>query len=310
MKPPIAVPVSIAACVLALVAAVPSPAAACACGCGVFEVGSASMFPTRPGGTFSLEYDLMDQSENWKNSAPAPAVDNADKEIRSSFVTAAARCMVSRAWGLGLEVPYWNRRFRTAAGDGGILDHSHSAVGDVRVRGDYAGFSDDLSTGLTAGLKLATGDHGDAHFDRDTEIGTGSTDLLLGAYHIGPLTADRRWTWFADGQWARPFATSGDYRPGAELDVTAAVSHAGGRLAGATVAPRLEVIAAVRSRDSGAEANPEGSGYSRVLVAPGFDARALGLRTTVSLALPVFERVHGDQLVAPVLARVVVARAL
>jgi len=49
----------------------------------------------------------------------------------------------------------------------------------------YTELLEDMSLGLLAGFKLATGDHTYSHFDRDTSIGTGSTDLLIGGYKLG-----------------------------------------------------------------------------------------------------------------------------
>jgi hypothetical protein len=304
------VTVLLAAIALSVLASLQTtPAHACACGCGVFEVGTASMFPTQRGGMASLEYDFMNQNGNWSGTSSAPAADNADQQIRTSFVTASAQYMFTRAWGVGVEVPYWDRLFRTTDDSGDIVAFTHGALGDVRVRGTFAGFSADLSTGVTAGLKLPTGDYKYANFDRDTEIGTGSTDFLLGAYHIGPLTADRKWTWFVDGQWDQPFTYSGEYHPGSEVDLTAAISHAGYHSGSVIVAPLLAVIGATRTRDSGADSNPGDSGYDRVLVAPGLDASLAGMRATLTVDVPLYEKVNGNQLVAPALFKLVVGHA-
>ena len=77
--------------------------------------------------------------------------------------------------------------------------------GDIRLEGIYTGFSDDMSSGLTFGVKLPTGDdsHNDAYgdIDRDSEIGTGSTDVLLGGFHRHRLTRDGSFTWFAQALW-------------------------------------------------------------------------------------------------------------
>ena len=49
------------------------------------------------------------------------------------------------------------------------------------------------------GVKLPTGSysHNDAYMDidRDSELGTGSTDILMGGFHRGNLA--RGFTWFA-----------------------------------------------------------------------------------------------------------------
>ncbi len=288
--------------------AAPGAAHACACGCGIFEVGTASMFPTRSGGTLSLEYDFMNQDDNWSGTSSASAADNEDKQIRTTFVTAKLQYMLDRAWGVSVDVPYWHRQFRTAD-DGGVSEFTHGAPGDVRVRALYTGISDDLSTGLTAGLKLPTGDHAYANFDRDTQIGTGSTDAILGAHHIGPLTPDRAWVWFVDGMWDLPFAYSGAYRPGNEVDVTAAVASAGYRVGGWTVAPLVATVGTVRARDSGAEASPGDTGYQRVLLAPGIDARLGSVRVTGLVDVPVHQHVNGNQLVAPAFFRLTVGHS-
>ena len=84
---------------------------------------------------------------------------------------------------MSIKVPYWFRTFRTDIGIPGAPDvetYRHSALGDIRVLGTYTGFSADMSSGLSVGLKLPTGDWTYPNFDRDTSIGTGTTDLLLG----------------------------------------------------------------------------------------------------------------------------------
>src|SRR5581483_3615675 len=92
-----------------------------------------------------------------------------------------------------------------------------SDIGDIRIRGIYSGFSEDMSTGVTFGLKLPTGSytHNDEFgaVDRDTEIGSGSTDLLLGAYHRGRAFAPNL-SWFGQVQLDLPMMTRDGYRPG------------------------------------------------------------------------------------------------
>src|SRR5882672_2578120 len=91
----------------------PATALACACGCGVFEVGTASMLPNGPGGTTWLEYDFMNQSENWSGTSSAPKANNEDKQIRSDFITTGMQYMFNRKWGVDVEVPYVDRHFKT-----------------------------------------------------------------------------------------------------------------------------------------------------------------------------------------------------
>ena len=88
-----------------LIALTPGLSWACACGCGVYEVGTASLFPTSGGGTVWFEYDFQDQYLNWHATHIASAGANSDKVIRSHFLTLGAQYMFNRKWGVMLEVP-------------------------------------------------------------------------------------------------------------------------------------------------------------------------------------------------------------
>lgn len=139
----------------------PGTAWACACGCGVFDVGTSSMFPSGSGGTVYLGYDYQDQTINWSGNSRAPAANNGDKDLRTNFFTAGGQYMFNRSWGIQVEVPYWDRKFTTDTNFGSsppnLVTSQWSDLGDIRIEGIYTGFSEDLSTGLTYGVKLPTG---------------------------------------------------------------------------------------------------------------------------------------------------------
>lgn len=281
------------------IALTPGMSWACACGCGVFDVGTSSMLPTHQGGMAFVEYDFMNQSKNWSGTSNAPSANNSDKDIKTSFFTAGAQYMFSRAWGAEVEVPYWERHFTSTDDNGDIVSFDHSAFGDVRVKAIYSGFSPDMSSGITFGLKLPTGDYTAAHFDRDTEIGSGSTDILLGAYHMGKLAG--RWNWFANGEFDQPVLVHGSYRPGSELDSVTGIYYNGWHMGNVKIAPVAQVIASGRLHDSGQAANPDNSGYERVLLSPGVEVDTAGFRVYGDVGVPVYQHVNGNQLVASAL---------
>jgi hypothetical protein len=281
---------------------------ACACGCGVFEVGTSAMLPTHEGGIASLEYDFMDQGKNWSGTSKAPADNNLDKELQTHFVTFGVQYMFNRSWGLMAEFPYWNRYFKTTDGSGNIVDFNHSAVGDMRVRGVYSGFSPDMSTGLTFGLKLPTGDYTYPNFDRDTEIGTGSTDLLLGAYHVGPLGADTPWNWFVNSEWDQPTLTADGYTPGSEVDAVGGSYYNGWKSGRFKVAPLAQVIGSYRWRDGGPMGHPTDSGYQRIVLSPGIELDGARWKVYADVGFPIYQNVNGNQLVASVLYKLNVGR--
>jgi hypothetical protein len=291
--------------------ATPLAAQACACGCGVFDVGTASQFPARSGGTVFLEEDFVDQNRNWSGSSRAPAADNEDRQVRTWFTTVGATYSFSADWSINLRVPYWQRHFATTDEDTGQpVSFDHGALGDVRVTGTWSGWSADRSTGVVFGLKLPTGDYRYANFDRDTGIGTGTTDTLLGLWHQGNLSVTHRLNWFAQGLWERALGARAGYRPGDELDVAVGGYHEGtAGASGLQFTPLLQLVYTWRAHDSGAEAMPEDTGYRRLLVTPGLELRRGAWRAYADVSLPLWQDVRGNQLMAPALYKFIVSRA-
>ena len=282
----------------------PTAGWACACGCGVFDVGTSSMFPEGPGGMAFVEYDFQDQNRNWSGDSKAPAANNDDKEIRTHFVTAGLQYMFNRSWGIQAEVPYVYRTFKT----GEPATFNWGDLGDIRVKGIYTGFSPDLSTGVNFGFKLPTGNYTHDGVDRDTQIGTGSTDLLLGGFHRGNLGRNNRRSWFAQAQLDLPMLTRDQYRPGLEVDAAAGIYYNGWTVHRMTITPVAQVIASERTSDSGANsANPVASGYQRILLSPGIEFHMNPVSVYADVEFPVFENVRGNQLVAPALFKVVMS---
>lgn len=282
-----------------LLGLVPAASFACACGCGVFDVGTASMFAQHTGAMAFVEYDLMDQNKNWSGTSQAPADDNADKRIRTSFMNVGLQYQSSRSWGVSIQVPYWHRNFQTTDEGGHNVDFTHGALGDVRITGVYTGFSGDMSTGIQFGIKLPTGDSTHANFDPDTEIGTGSTDALLGLYHMGNIRADGQWRYFAQAQWDQPVRHKAVYRPGGEVDAAAGAYYEGWTVSpDVKVAPVLQLNASVRGHDGGTQGHPLDSGYTRLLVTPGVEVDVNQLSVYVDVGLPVYVNTSGNQLVS------------
>jgi hypothetical protein len=210
--------------VVVLISLTPGRGWACACGCGVFDVGTASLFPSGSGGTLFFEYNFMDQYSNWHLAHKAPTVDNEDKVLRTQFFTLGVQYMFNRSWGVMAQVPYDDRYFKTENDPGtGTDSFEHSALGDIRIEGMYTGFSEDMSTGIRLGVKLASGDFTYPNFDRDTQIGSGSTDPLLGGYHLGALPFSlngRSFNWYAQILWDVPMWTQQQYHPGNETNAS------------------------------------------------------------------------------------------
>jgi hypothetical protein len=291
----------------------PSLVHACACGCGVFDVATSSMFPNGAGGMAYLQYDFQDQDRNWSGTSQAPASNNGDKQIETDFFTAGLQYMFNRSWGVQLEVPYDYRTFKTVTSNPNVPNNTITtinwgALGDIRVEGIYTGFFADLSAGVTFGLKLPTGDwtynnaYGDV--DRDSEIGTGSTDFLLGGFYRGNLDRNQKWDWFAQLQLDVPMLIQDEYRPGVELDTAAGIDYKGFSLGRVKLSPVAQVIFSERTSDSGAAANPNNSGYQRILLSPGIEFHMHPVKIYADAEFPVYQNFTGNQLAAPVLFKV------
>jgi hypothetical protein len=297
-------------CVAVVLLAGLSPATvlACACGCGVFDVGTASMLPNDTGGSAWLEYDFSPQSENWSGNHRASKDDNADKRIDTQFLTAGAQYMFDRSWGINAQIPYWDRHFKTTDDDtGNIVRVNSSDLGDIRLRGIYSGFSEDMSTGVTFGLKLPTGPFNAPGFDRDTEIGTGSTDLLLGAYHVGTYVDKSAFSWFTNVQWQRAMAWQNGYRPGNETNLAVGSVYDAGKVGQGEISPMVQLIVSNRLRDGGPNALTTDSGYTRLIIAPGLEYDIDAIRLYGDIETPLYQNTNGNQLVAPIMAKFIVA---
>ena len=191
-------------------------------------------------------------------------------------------------------------------------------MGDIELTGMYTGFSKDMSKGLIFGVKLPTGNYTVPNFDRDTQIGTGSTDLILGGFWRGMITGDNAWQYFSQIKYLQPVLTSstadGDYRPGASIDGAAGITYNNWYHVGPfdKIAPLLQVIVSHRNHDSGLASNPGDTGYDRVFISPGIDITKViddehnrTFKLYGDVEVPVYQQANGNQLVAPYLFKIV-----
>ena len=292
-------------------------------------MGSTSLLPKEGdhGGAVYFEWDHSDQNRNWSGTSKAPADNNADKRILTDWYVVGLNYMINRDWGMSVRIPSANRAFTTdtsATNTPDIQTFRVSTIGDIELTGMYTGFSKDMSKGLIFGVKLPTGNYTAAGFDRDTQIGTGSTDLILGGFWRGMITGDNAWQYFSQIKYVQPLLTSStfnpdlgvmaDYRPGASIDAAAGITYNNWYHVGPfdKIAPLLQVIVSHREHDSGAAANPGDTGYDRVFISPGIDitkviddANNRTFKLYGDIEVPVYQRVNGNQLVAPYLAKIV-----
>jgi hypothetical protein len=297
---------------LAVLALAPGAAWGCACGCGIFEVGTSAMFPEGPGGMVFQTYAFQNQNQNWNGNAKAAPANNPDKNITTSFHSTGLQYMFNRNWGVEGEIPFAYRSFTTLPGPmAPPVTSKWWSLGDIRLHGIYTGFSEDLSSGIDFGVKLPTGSYSQENagdnIDRDTQIGTGSTDILLGGFHRGNLISSYGLDYFVQGEFDLPVLTQGDYRPGFEFDGAAGVNYRGFRVGRANLAPLAQVLFSERTRDYGAAASSINSGFTRLLLSPGIEVHLHPIELYADVEVPVFQDFNGNQLAAPFLFKLSVS---
>jgi hypothetical protein len=316
-------------------------ARACACGCSVFDVGGLDLPQEQDhGGRVFFEFWDVDQTQNFVGSSKAPAAINLDKRLNTQWYNVGFSYNFNRDWGVMVRIPTAARTLTTDTGDfAGITSFNSKNIGDIEIMGMYTGFFQDMSTGIIVGVKLPTGPFQAFGMDRDNQIGTGSTDLEIGAFHRGLLSGDNAWQYYAQILWRQPFLFQAGFDPQAAFDgnpnPTVQQTYFPGRLVDAAagivynnlyhvlgldkITPLGQVIVSHRERDTGTGADPFNSGFDRVMLSPGVEftkvvdeANNRVVKFYADVEVPIYYRLNAannagteGQLIAPYLIKVV-----
>ena len=298
-------------CVILFLGSVASPLSALACsscGCSLNSDWSTQGHASEPGLRMDFRFDYFNQDQLRSGTG---TVDRGaltfptNREIQQTTVNRNYNLTLdytaNRDWGVSVLIPYFDRFHTTIVdGDTDISESKTSSLGDVRVLGRYQGFSPDHSFGIQFGLKLPTGSY-DTNFrsgpqegellDRGLQPGTGTTDLLVGAYQFGALSRD--WDYFAQALIQQPLNSRNEFRPGTGINVNLGVRY----VAFEGFTPHLQINARAEKRESGAEADVDNSGATLVYLSPGVTMPLTDrIHVYGFFQLPVYQRVNGYQL--------------
>ena len=202
------------------------------------------------------------------------------------------------------------RSFTSKTDAGKLVTDRWNQFGDVRLEGLYTGFSADLSAGVNLGVKLPTGDYkfDPEVVDRDTQLGTGSTDILMGGFYRHHMNLRAKLFWFAQTELDVPVLTQEHYRPGLELDSALGVYYRGSNIARFQHFAGEQLIVSERTSDGGAaSAHPVASGFKRELISPGIEVDVPPLKFYADAEVTVYQNFTGNQIAAPVLMKAKVA---
>jgi hypothetical protein len=324
----------------ALLALVPLASQACAtCGCTLSKDWLGGQATGSPGWSMGLSYDLIDQNQFRQGTSSLTAAQanfilttGANAAGYAAGATEVETMTLTRTstlnldynapdWGVSLQLPFVDRYHLTYHGGlydpasgqfnpNNSADLSHvNSMGDLRVVSRIS-LTEDGSFGLNLGLKLPTGQtnavfaRSGQPIDPSLQSGTGSTDLILGAFAAHQV---EDFGFFAQGQWQHALseqAPSGNpdqsYRPG---DAFSATLGARWNPLGQQVVPLLQLNVTRRNQDSGPGASTEAdgavqSGGTLVYLAPGVSAMVgKGFRAYAYVQIPVYQNVNNVQLV-------------
>ena len=291
-----------------LLATAPAARACGACGCTLNSDWASQGYASKPGYRFDLRYDYFNQDQLRSGTQAADRGSFAfpnDREIQQKTInrnlTLTLDYSPSADWGVAVVVPTFNRYHATiAAGDTDASFSQGNGLGDVRVLGRYQGFADDHSFGVQFGVKLATGGtkqtfnagaQAGQPLDAGLQLGTGTTDLLLGVYAFSDLGMD--WGCFGQVLFQKPTGEKYGFKPGDGVNANLGLRYTG--FAGIT--PHLQLNLRAEGHEAGINADVENSGATLVYLSPGlpFNIRQ-SFQVYVFGQVPVAQRVNGLQL--------------
>jgi hypothetical protein len=298
----------LAAASLATLALISSTdALACSsCGCTLNSDWTSQGIATGEGTRFDIRFDYFKQNDyrSGTSSVSRDEVAASGSEVQDTTInrnlTLGLDHSFNQDWAINVLVPVFSRSHGTY-GDAypdatAIITSSSKGIGDIRVTGRYQGLSADHSSGITLGVKLPTGETNDTFndgsaLDRGLQLGTGTTDLLLGGYHFGSINRD--WDYFAQATIQIALNTHDGFRPGNGLNATAGVRYMGFE----SFIPQLQFNTRIEKRESGANADVANSGATLLYISPGV---TVPINKTVQafgfLQVPIYQRVNGYQI--------------
>ncbi len=248
-----------------------------------------------------------------------------EKGTINRYLTAGITYSPNANWSITALMPYINRTHTThgnattAELAAGNLSYAHSdGLGDIKLVGAYQGFLPIHNFGVQLGVKLPTGRYGGQNvatgaqvgrspvyfsagpntgsaLDTSLDPGTGSYDLILGAYYYQAVSQD--FDAFVNGQFQATMAhaldqPNADFRPGNTENLSFGVRYE----RYPRWVPQLQINITHKSPDRGALADNTDTTGTVVYLSPGI---TVGLLQRVHgfafVQRPVFSRLDGYQ---------------
>jgi hypothetical protein len=313
------------------VAIAPVSTWACAtCGCTV-NSDAAMGYSTTTGWRVNLEYTYIDQDElriGTRKATAAEVVNNPsnpalgggeiEKDTINRYATLGINYRPSVDWNVNLLVPYVVRSHTTygtqlqpytpaETAPDQLSGARVSNLGDIKLLGNYQGLLPTHNLGLQLGVKLPTGQYGTAvdfyngpnagaPLDASLQAGTGSTDVIVGAYYYQAVS--QNFDIFVNGQFQSAVAhkqnqPGNDFRPGNSGTFSVGLRYE----ANPNWIPQVQLNLLHRSPDQGALADTSDTVGTVAYISPGLTVQVTSkLHAYGVVQVPVYSNLDGYQL--------------
>ena len=304
---------------------------ACAtCGCTVNSDGAMG-YSSSTGWRVNLEYTYIDQDQlriGTRTATPAEVVNNPsnpalgggeiEKGTINRYLTLGINYRPSADWNVNLLVPYVVRTHTTYGTQLQPYTAAETApdqlsgarvdkLGDIKLLGSYQGLLPAHNLGLQLGVKLPTGQYGTAvdfyngpnagtPLDASLQAGTGSTDVIVGAYYYQAVSEN--FDVFLNTQFQSAVAhkqnqPGNDFRPGNSATFGVGLRYE----ANPEWIPQVQLNLLHKSRDQGALADTADTVGTVVYISPGLTAQVTRkLHAYGVIQVPVYSNLDGYQL--------------
>lgn len=299
-----------------LAAATADRANACAsCGCAL-SADAAMGYSAMPGWRLSIEYDYVNQDElrsGTHSVSGVPDGSELEHQTVNRYITAALGYSPNSSWNVTLFLPYVVRDHSTYGEFDSTqplppLSYSHSSsIGDLKLIASYQGLLPTRNLGVQLGIKLPTGQYGTAvqfssgpnagtPLDASLQPGTGSTDIIVGAYYYSAIS--QNFDAFINGQFQAAVQEhmdqpGNDFRPGNSTNLSVGLRY----VANPHWVPQLQVNMLHKQPDQGALADVQNTAGTVVYLSPGITLEAASrLHLFGFVQVPVYSNLYGIQL--------------
>ncbi len=304
---------------------------ACAtCGCAL-SADAATGYSSATGWrvTFETDYINQDQLRSGTGAAtPAQVVNSpsapdlgggeVERQTINRYLTLGINYAPTSDWNFNLVLPWVARSHTTYGTQLSPFDNSEVApdqisgasvagLGDIKLIASFQGLLPTHNLGLQLGIKLPTGAYGTHEkfasgpgagepLDASLQAGTGSTDLIVGAYYYQAIS--QNFDAFINAQYQAAIAHAqnqpgNDFKPGNSANLSFGLRYE----ADPRFIPQLQVNLTHKNADAGALADVPDTRGTVAYVSPGITVQVSApLHVYGFVQVPVYSRLDGYQL--------------